>query len=152
MADGKKIILKNKKARHDYEIIEEFEAGMMLKGTEVKSLRDGRGSLVGAFCRISHGELYVYGMNINEYTQGNIHNHDPLRTRKLLMHKKEIKRFIGSMERKGYSLVPLSLYFRRGYVKLKIALAKGKKLYDKRDDIKKKSIDREINRAMKQKG
>lgn len=148
MVDGNKIILNNKKARHEYSIIEEFEAGLVLQGTEVKSLRAGKGSLVGSFCRIFQGELFVHGMHIPEYAQGNIHNHDPLRVRKLLMQRREIKKLIGKMEQKGYTMVPLSLYFKRGYAKLKLSLVKGKKLHDKREDIKKKTMDRDIDREM----
>ncbi|OED38528.1 SsrA-binding protein [PVC group bacterium (ex Bugula neritina AB1)] len=149
MTSSSKTILNNKKARHEYSIVEEFEAGLVLKGTEVKSLRENRGSLIGAFCRFFQNELFVYGMNIPEYLQGNIYNHDPIRDRKLLLHKREIKKLQSQVEQKGLTLIPLSLYFKRGYAKVKIGLVKGKKLYDKREDIKKRTLDREINRSLK---
>lgn len=147
MSDG--FVIQNKKARHDYEILEEYDAGVVLLGTEVKSLRNHKGSLVGAFVKIIGNEAFLYGMHIPEYDQGNIYNHDPLRERKLLLHRREIKKLAGATSQKGLALVALSLRFVRSYVKIRIALARGKKLYDKRETIKKKTQDREIARAVR---
>ena len=147
-----KTIAQNKKARHDYHIIEEYEAGIVLTGTEVKSLREGRSSLIGSFAKVQGNDIFLVNMHIPEYDKGNIFNHDPLRTRKLLFHKREIKKIIGSLSTKGMAFVPLSIYFGpSGFVKLKMALVKGKKLYDKREDIKKRTQEREIAKAVKRK-
>ena len=148
-ASGKKTIAQNKKAYHDYFIEETFEAGIVLSGTEVKSLRQGRVNLKDSHAAVHRGELFLYGMHISPYEQGNIYNKDPLRTRKLLMHKREIDKLYGLVKQDGYSLVPLSLYFKDGRAKLELALAKGKKLYDKREDAAKKDAKRQIDRAMK---
>ena len=148
---GKKIIAQNKKAYHDYFVIETFEAGIALYGTEVKSVRGGRVNLKDSFCSFREGELYALGFHISPYEQGNRFNRDPLREKKLLMHKAELRKLFGLLTREGYTLVPLSLYFSRGRVKMEIGLCKGKKLYDKRESIAKNEADREIERTVKTK-
>jgi len=149
MAEGTKLIAQNRKARHDYFIEETFEAGIALTGTEVKSLRLGRANLQDSYATIKNGEVFVNGLHISPYDMGNRFNHDPLRTRKLLLHRFEINKLIGHTQKKGLTLVPLSLYFKKGMVKVELAVCKGKKLYDKRDDIAKKDALREIDRRMK---
>ncbi|MDD6734065.1 MAG: SsrA-binding protein SmpB [Lachnospiraceae bacterium] len=144
-----KLIANNKKAYHDYFIDEKFEAGLVLHGTEVKSLRLGKCSIKEAFIRIEDGEVFAYGMNISPYEKGNIFNRDPLRPKKLLMHKAEINKLLGKIKEKGYTLVPLEVYFKQGRAKIEIGLARGKKLYDKRDDIAKKDARREAEREFK---
>ena len=146
-----KTIAENRKARHDYFVIESFEAGVELFGTEVKSLRAGGVNLKDSYCEIDEGELFALGVHISPYEQGNIFNKDPLRPKKLLMHKREIMRLAGLVSREGYTLVPLSLYFKGSYVKMALGLCKGKKLYDKRDDIAKRDANRVIERQMKDK-
>ena len=146
---GEKLIANNKKAYHDYFIEEKYEAGIELFGTEVKSLRMGKCSIKEAFIRIENGEVIIYGMHISPYEKGNIFNKDPLRPRKLLLHKKEILKLFGKMKEKGYTVVPLRIYFKGSLVKAEIALAKGKKLYDKRADIAKKDQKREAQREFK---
>ena len=146
-----KTIAENRQARHDYFVIESFEAGVELFGTEVKSLRAGGVNLKDSYCEIDKGELFALGVHISPYEQGNIFNKDPLRPKKLLMHKREIMRLAGLVSREGYTLVPLSLYFKGSYVKLALGLCKGKKLYDKRDDIAKRDANRVIERQMKDK-
>lgn len=141
-------VANNKKAYHDYFVIEEFEAGIELFGTEVKSLRQGRVNLKDAWCSIKDGEIFVNGMHISPYEQGNIFNRDPLRVKRLLMHKREINRLFGQTKLQGFSIIPLSLYFKKGRAKLKIGLCKGKKLYDKREVAAKKDAARNIERAM----
>ena len=145
-----KTIAENRKARHDYFVVESFEAGVELFGTEVKSLRAGGVNLKDSYCEIDKGELFALGVHISPYEQGNIFNKDPLRPKKLLMHKREIMRLAGLVSREGYTLVPLSLYFKGSYVKLSLGLCKGKKLYDKRDDIAKRDANRVIEREMKE--
>lgn len=145
-----KIITENRKARHDYTIEESFEAGIELKGTEVKSLRAGKANLKDSFAIIENGELYLHGMHISPYEQGNIFNVEPMRPRKLLMHKKEIMRLLGKTKEQGLTLVPLKAYFKKDKIKIELALAKGKKLYDKRDAAAEKSAKREIEKAMKE--
>ena len=154
MSDKKseKIIADNRKARHDYFVIESFEAGIELFGTEVKSLRAGTVNMKDSYCEIDGGELFALGVHISPYEQGNIFNKDPLRPKRLLMHKREIMRLAGLVSREGYTLVPLSLYFKGSYVKMSLGLCKGKKLYDKRDDIAKRDADRMIERRMKDRG
>lgn len=147
--DTKKLIANNKKAYHDYFIEENYEAGISLAGTEVKSIRMGKCSVKEAFVRIENGEMILYGMHISPYEKGNIFNKDPLRPRKLLMHKKEIHKLTGKIAEKGYTLVPLSVYLKGSYVKVEIGLAKGKKLYDKREDLAKKAVRREAEREFK---
>lgn len=144
-----KLIANNKKAYHDYFIIDKYEAGLELVGTEVKSLRMGKCSLKESFIRIDNGEVFIYGMHISPYEKGNIFNKDPLRIRKLLLHKFEINKMMGKVAEKGYTIVPLQIYFSKGRVKLEIALAQGKKLYDKRDTIAKKDQRRETEREFK---
>lgn len=144
-----KIIADNRKARHDYFIIESYEAGIELFGTEVKSMRAGNVNLKDSYCDIDEGELFALGVHISPYEQGNIFNKDPLRPKKLLMHKREIMKLTGLVSREGYTLVPLSLYFKGSRVKMAIGLCKGKKLYDKRDTAAKRDADRTIEKAMK---
>ena len=146
---AKKLIANNKKAYHDYFIEEKYEAGISLAGTEVKSLRMGRCSIKEAFIRIEHDEVFVYNMHISPYEKGNIFNKDPLRVRKLLLHRQEIRKIQGHIMQKGYTVVPLSVYFSGSLVKVEIGLAKGKKLYDKRQDIAKKDQRREAERKFK---
>ena len=146
---SEKIIADNRKARHDYFVIETFEAGIELFGTEVKSLRAGGVNLKDSYCDIDRGELFALGVHISPYEQGNIFNKDPMRPKKLLMHKREIMRLAGLVSREGYTLVPLSLYFKGSYVKMAVGLCKGKKLYDKRDSMAKRDADRDIEKAMK---
>lgn len=146
---AKKLIANNKKAYHDYFIEEKYEAGISLAGTEVKSLRMGRCSIKEAFIRIEHDEVFVYNMHISPYEKGNIFNKDPLRVRKLLLHRQEISKIQGHITQKGYTIVPLSVYFSGSLVKVEIGLAKGKKLYDKRQDIAKKDQRREAERKFK---
>lgn len=147
--EGIKVIASNKKARHEYFIEETFEAGISLHGTEVKSIRMGQCSIKESFVRIMNGEVMIYGMHVNPYEKGNIFNKDPLRPKKLLMHKKEIMKLTGKISEKGYTLVPLRVYFKGSLVKVEIALAKGKKLYDKRQDIAKKDARRDAERDFK---
>ena len=150
MGAGIKMVANNKKAYHDYFIDDKFEAGIELFGTEVKSIRMGKCSIKEAFIKIeSDGQVYVFGMHISPYEKGNIFNKDPLRSRRLLMHKREIARLFGKVKQDGYALIPISVYFKGSLVKVEIALAKGKKLYDKRDDAAKKDAKRQIDRAMK---
>ena len=144
-----KVIAQNRKARHDYFFEELYEAGLQLKGTEVKSLRMGRCSLKESFVRIENGEAFLYNMHISPYEKGNIFNKDPLRTRKLLLHKQELRKLIGAVKTTGYTIVPVQIYFKGNYAKIEIALAKGKKLYDKRQDIMKKDVRREAERSYK---
>ena len=146
---GMKLIANNKKAYHDYYILETYEAGIALHGTEVKSLRMGKCSIKEAFIRVENEEVYVYGMHISPYEKGNIFNKDPLRVRKLLLHKSEIRKLLGKTKEKGMTLVPLKVYFKDSLVKVEIGLAKGKKLYDKRQDIAKKDQQREAQRDFK---
>lgn len=147
---GNKIATENRKARHDYHIHETYEVGLVLTGTEVKSLRAGKANLKDAYARIdNHGEVILYNMHISPYDQGNRFNHEPLRSRKLLMHRYEIVKLIGKTKEKGYTLVPLKVYFTRGKAKLELGLATGKKLYDKRQDLADKDAKREMDRAFK---
>lgn len=147
--DTQKLIANNKKAYHDYFIDETYEAGVALHGTEVKSMRMGKCSIKEAFIRIENGEVFVYGMHVSPYEKGNIFNKDPLRVKKLLMHKYEINKLGGKIAEKGYTLVPLQVYFKEGRVKVEVGLARGKKLYDKREDIAKKDARRETEREFK---
>ena len=144
-----KLIANNKKAYHDYFILDTYEAGISLAGTEVKSLRMGKCSIKEAFIRIENGEVFIYGMNISPYEKGNLFNKAPLRVRKLLLHRSEIQKILGKTKEKGMAVVPLKVYFHGGLVKVEIGLAKGKKLYDKRDDIAKKDRKREVEREFK---
>ncbi|MBQ8398013.1 MAG: SsrA-binding protein SmpB [Clostridia bacterium] len=146
---GSKIIAQNKKAFHDYFVDEKYEAGIALFGTEVKSLRAGAVNLKDSYCHIEGGEIFAVGMHISPYEQGNIFNRDPLREKKLLMHKREIMKLQGLISRDGYTLIPLSLYFSGSHVKVEIGLCRGKKLYDKRDAAARKQADRDIERFSK---
>ena len=146
MKDAIKLIANNKKAYHDYFIDDKYETGIELFGTEVKSIRMGKCSIKEAFVRIQNGEVYIYGMHVNPYEKGNIFNKDPLRPRKLLMHKAEINKLTGKIAEKGFTLVPLQVYLKGSLVKVEIGLARGKKLYDKREDIAKKDQRRELER------
>ena len=145
----RKIISKNPTARHNYTIIDTIEAGIVLSGTEIKSIRNGKVNLKDTYVNIKNGEAYIYGMHISPYEHGNIFNKDPLRNRKLLLHKKEIFKLSDLIKQKGLSLIPISLYFSGNKVKLEIGIGKGKKLYDKREDIAKKDAQMKINRALK---
>ena len=142
-------IARNKRARHDYEILETWEAGIVLTGTEVKSLRDGRAQITDAYGIVKDGEVWLLNAHIAPYAQGNIWNHDPVRTRKLLLHQKEIRQLIGAVERKGLTLVALELYFKHGRAKVRLGLARGKKLHDKRADLKERDDAREVQRALR---
>ncbi|AYF29586.1 SsrA-binding protein SmpB [Micromonospora aurantiaca] len=149
---GRKVVASNKKARHDYAILDTYEAGMALTGTEVKSLRAGRASLVDAFAQERDGEIYLHAMHIPEYAQGTWTNHEPRRTRKLLLNRLEIDRLLGKLKESGLTLVPLQVYFSDGWAKVEIGLARGKKSYDKRQDLAKRDADREIARAVGRRG
>jgi SsrA-binding protein len=142
-------IARNKRARHDYEILDTWEAGLVLRGTEVKALRDGRANLTDAYGVLNEGEVFLLNLNIGSYGLGNQFNHEPTRTRKLLLHRREIRRMIGAIERQGLTLIPLELYFLRGRAKVLIGLGRGKKAHDKREDLKRKDADREIARALR---
>jgi SsrA-binding protein len=145
---GRKVVASNRKARHDYAIIDTYEAGMALTGTEVKSLRAGHASLVDAFAAVKDGELYLYGMHIPEYERGTWTNHEPRRTRKLLLKRLEIDRLIGKVRESGLTLIPLSVYFSDGWAKVEIGLARGKRAYDKRQALARRDADREISRTL----
>ena len=142
-------IARNKRARHDYHILDTWEAGLVLTGTEVKSLRDGKANLADSYAVVNGGEVFLLNLHIAPYEQGNQFNHEPTRTRKLLLNKKEIRKMIGSVERQGLTLVPLELYFRRGRAKVALALGKGKKLHDKRETARERDAEREIARAVR---
>ena len=146
-----KIIAQNKKAYHDYFVLDKLEAGIELFGTEVKSIRQGKINLKDSWCFVKDGEMFVNGMHISPYEQGNIFNRDPLRTKRLLLHKKEIRRFYGQVKQEGLAIVPLSVYFKKGRAKVEIGLCKGKKLYDKRQDIAKRSAEKEMAIRFKEK-
>lgn len=150
MKDNYRLIANNKKARHDYFLEETYEAGVSLHGTEVKSLRMGKCSIKEAYVRIENGEVYIYGMHIAPYEKGNLFNRDPLRVKKLLLHKREILKLSQAIKEKGYTLIPVQVYLSGSLVKVEIALAKGKKLYDKRQDIAKKDAKREMAREFKE--
>jgi SsrA-binding protein len=143
-------IARNKRARHDYEILDTWETGIVLTGTEVKALREGRANLTDAFGVLKDGEVFLLNLHIGAYGQAAVFTHEPTRTRKLLLHRREIRRLIGAVERQGLTLVPLDLYFKRGRVKTRLALVRGKKLHDRREDLKKKDAEREMARALRQ--
>ena len=147
---GRNIEIQNKKARHDYSVDETIEAGIVLSGTEVKSIRQGSANLKDSYAVVRDQEVYLVGMHISPYDKGNIFNKDPLRDRKLLLHKREISKLIGLVQQKGFTLVPLKAYFLRGRVKVLLGIARGKKLYDKRDDIKTRDARREMDRKLKE--
>ncbi|MBR5270615.1 MAG: SsrA-binding protein SmpB [Clostridia bacterium] len=144
-----KVLVQNRKAKHEYFILETFECGIELFGTEVKSLRNGKANLADSYASIDNGEVFIKGMNISPFEQGNIFNRDPLRHRKLLMHKHEIRKLIGQIQQQGLTLVPLSVYLKGSLVKVSLGLCKGKKLYDKREDIAKRDVKRDVERAIK---
>lgn len=148
---NEKIIATNRKARHDYHIIDTMEAGIVLTGTEVKSLRQGKANLKDSYARVDNEEVYLFNTHISPYTEGSYNNHEPLRQRKLLLHKKEIRKLIGKVQEKGLTMVPLKLYFKNGKVKVELAVVRGKKMYDKRRDLDKRESQREIERHMKHK-
>jgi SsrA-binding protein len=141
-------VVSNRKARHDYEILEKLEAGIVLVGTEVKSLRDGRANLQDSYALLKNGEVWLIGMHISAYDQGSYNNHDPLRTRKLLLQKKQILKMIGRIKEKGLTMIPLSVYFKGAYAKVELGIARGKRSFDKREAIKKRESARELKRAM----
>jgi SsrA-binding protein len=145
---GRKVVARNRKARYEFEVLETIEAGMALKGPEVKSLREGMVSFQDSFARVDRGELWLFSLHISPYEKANRFNVDPVRPRKLLLHRQEIRRLASKVEEKGLTLVPLEIYFTRGYAKVLLALARGKKLYDKRETLKRKTQDREARRAM----
>ena len=149
---GRKVVASNRKARHDYAILDTYEAGMVLTGTEVKSLRAGRANMVAAFAQERDGEIYLHNLHIPEYTQGTWTNHEPRRTRKLLLNRVEINKLLGKVRETGLTLVPLQVYFSDGWAKVEIGLAKGKKSYDKRQDLAKRDADREIARVVGRRG
>lgn len=146
--EGRRIVASNRKARHEYHILDTMEVGMVLKGPEVKSLREGKVGFQDAFARIERGEVWLYSLHISPYEQANRANEDPLRPRKLLLRRQEIRKLIGKVEEKGLTLVPLDIYFRRGYAKVTLALAKGKQLHDKREKLKRRTQEREARRAI----
>ena len=147
-AERKTSVARNPKATHDYHVLETWETGIVLTGTEVKSLRNGKASIKEAYARLRNGEVLLEGMNITPYEQGNRYNHDPVRSRKLLLHRREIERMIGAVEREGLTLVPLELYFKDGRAKVALALGRGKKQHDKREDLKRRIAQRDADRAM----
>ncbi len=147
--EGIKVVAQNRKARHNYFIEDSYEAGMVLKGTEVKALREGKVNLKDGYARIKGGELFLMDVHISPYSFGNRLNHDPLRPRKLLMHGGEIHRLMGKVKEKGFSLIPLSIYFSHGRAKVSLALAKGKKLYDKRETLKRRAMEKEVERSQR---
>lgn len=147
--DGQHVIATNRRARHEYHIEETYEAGLALMGTEVKTLREGRVSLQEAFARVEGGEVWLYHMHIPPYEAGNIFNHDPLRRRKLLLHRSEIRRLFAKAQQKGYTLIPLRVYFRHGVAKIELGVARGKKQYDKRESVARRDALREIDKAVK---
>ncbi len=149
MSSSSRIAIRNRRARHEYEVLEKYEAGIVLTGTEVKSLRAGKANLQDAFARFDRGELWLYNLHISPYEQGNRFNHDPLRPRKLLLQKRELRNLVGQVEQKGLTLVPLDIYFTRGIAKVTLALARGKQLHDKREDLRRRSAEREMERAYK---
>lgn len=142
------LIAKNPTAKHNYTIIDTIEAGIVLTGTEIKSIRNGKVNLKDSYAAITNGECFIYGMHISPYEHGNIYNKDPLRERKLLLNRKEIFKLVGLIKQKGYTLVPISLYFKRSFVKIELGIGKGKKLYDKREDLKKKDAERNIKQHL----
>lgn len=146
---SKKVVENNKKAFHEYHIFDRYDAGIVLVGTEIKSIRKGGVSLKDAFCKVEDGELWLYSCHIAPYDKGNRFNHETQRVRKVLLHKKEIMKILGKVKKENFTIIPLQMYLQNGFAKMEIALCKGKKLYDKRDDLAKKSIQRDVERAMK---
>ncbi len=150
MGEGIKIITSNRRARRNYFITETMEAGLVLQGTEAKALREGRANLQDAYCKVEGGEVFLVNAHISPYSHGNLQNHDPLRPRKMLLHKREIGKLKKASEQKGYTIIPLKLYFKNGYAKVEIGMARGKKLYDKRSDIAERETKRRIDRMLRQ--
>lgn len=148
-ADGKRVVSRNKKARHEYEILETYEAGLVLRGPEVKSVRAGKVAFQDSFARVDNGEVWLYNLHISPYEPAQRWNADPTRPRKLLLQKGEIRRLIGRVEEKGLTLVPLDLYFRRGYAKVTLALARGRKVHDRREELKRRAMEREVRRTLR---
>ena len=146
---GTKTVVQNRKARHEYHILDTWEAGIALQGTEVKALRQGRANLQDSFARINGGEMWLYNLHISPYEQGNRFNHDPLRPRKLLMHRNELRKLVGQVEQKGLTIVPLDIHFSRGIAKINLALVRGKQLHDKRQTLKERDDQRDMQRAIK---
>lgn len=150
MKEKERVLCTNRKARHDYHIEETFEAGISLLGTEVKSLREGKANLKDSYAGLEKGEVYLYNCHISPYDAASRFNHDPLRTRKLLLHRREIQRLVGKVQEKGLTLVPLSMYLKKGKVKVELAIARGKKLYDKREDLRRRAAERELEQAFRE--
>lgn len=148
-SESRHVVVSNRKARHEFEVLQTLEAGIALQGTEVKSLRNGKANLQDSFARFMAGELWLFNLHVSPYEQGNRHNHDPLRPRKLLLHRREMRKLVGQVEQQGLTLVPLDIYFRRGVAKVTLALVRGKKLHDKREDLKQRESQREMERAYK---
>jgi SsrA-binding protein len=146
---GDRVVAQNRKARHEYHVLQTWEAGLVLQGTEVKSLRDGKANLADAFATLTNGELWLYNMHVSPYEQGNRFNHDPLRPRKLLMHRAELRKLVGQVEQKGLTLVPLDVHFTGGIAKVNLALVRGKKLHDKRDSLRERAEQRDMERGFK---
>lgn len=151
-ADGQKVVLRNRKARHEFEVLEELEAGLVLRGAEVKSLREGKASFADAFARVEEGELWLHGLHISPYETARVDVPDPLRRRKLLVHRRELERLASKTAERGLTLVPLDVHFRRGLAKVNLALARGKKLHDKRESLKRREMRREVERALGRRG
>ena len=147
---GDRVVARNRRARHEYHVLQTWEAGLVLQGTEVKSLRDGKANLADAYARMDGGELWLYNMHVSPYEQGNRFNHDPLRRRKLLMHRSELRRLVGEVEQKGLTLVPLDVHFSGGIAKVDLALVRGKKLHDKRETLKERAVARDNERGFKE--
>jgi SsrA-binding protein len=147
---GDRVVAKNRKARHEFHVLQTWEAGLVLQGTEVKSLRDGKANLADAYARLDGGELWLYNMHVSPYEAGNRFNHDPLRRRKLLMHRNELRRLVGEVEQKGLTLVPLDVHFSGGIAKVDLALVRGKKLHDKRDTLRERAVARDMERGIKE--
>lgn len=149
-ANGRKVTIRNRKARHEFEVLEELEAGLVLVGAEVKSLREGKASFTDAFARVENGELWLHNLHITPYVYANVQPPDPLRPRKLLVRRQELRRLAATVAERGLTLVPLEIYFTRGIAKVKLAVARGKKLHDKRESIKRKAMQREVDRAVRE--
>ncbi|MFL5382994.1 MAG: SsrA-binding protein SmpB [Longimicrobiaceae bacterium] len=147
---GDRVVAKNRRARHEYHVLQTWEAGLVLQGTEVKSLREGKATLADAYARLDGGELWLYNMHVSPYEPGNRFNHDPLRRRKLLMHRSELRRLVGEVEQKGLTLVPLDVHFSGGIAKVDLALVRGKKLHDKRDTLRERAVARDMERGFKE--
>ena len=150
LRSGDRVAVRNRRARHEYHVLQTWEAGLVLQGTEVKSLRDGKANLADAYARLDGGELWLYNMHVSPYEAGNRFNHDPLRRRKLLLHRSELRRLVGEVEQKGLTLVPLDIHFTGGIAKVDLALVRGKKLYDKRETLRERAVERDMERGFKE--